>query len=40
VLSRTRIWRQVSVGDVVVGGGRVFTKALLEKIVAFAPARR
>jgi hypothetical protein len=38
VLSRTRIWRQVSIGDVAVGGGRVFTKALLEKIVAFAPA--
>jgi outer membrane protein assembly factor BamB len=40
VLSRTRIWRQISVGAVAVGGGRVFTKALLEKIVAFAPARR
>jgi hypothetical protein len=39
VLSRVRIWRQLSIGDVAVGGGRVFTKALMEKIVAFAPAR-
>lgn len=39
VLSRVRIWRQISIGEVVVGGGRVFTKALMEKIVAFAPAR-
>jgi hypothetical protein len=39
VLSRVRIWRRGSVGDVAVGGGRVFTKALNEKIVAFAPAR-
>ncbi|MFI7370532.1 PQQ-binding-like beta-propeller repeat protein [Actinoplanes sp. NPDC049668] len=38
VLSRVRIWGRPSVGDVAVGGGRVFTKALLEKIVAFAPA--
>ncbi|MFI7541829.1 PQQ-binding-like beta-propeller repeat protein [Actinoplanes sp. NPDC049599] len=40
VLSRVRIWSRISIGDVTVGGGRVFTKALLEKIVAFAPARR
>ena len=40
VLSRVRIWRRVSIGDVAVGGGRVFTKALNEKIVAFAPAPR
>jgi hypothetical protein len=39
VLSRVRIWRQRSIGDVAVGGGRVFTKALNEKIVGFAPAR-
>jgi len=39
VLSRVRIWERVSVGEVAVGGGRVFTKALLEEIVAFAPAR-
>lgn len=38
VLSRTRIWKQISVGEVSVGGGRVFTKALNEKIVGFAPA--
>ncbi|MEU7908474.1 PQQ-binding-like beta-propeller repeat protein [Actinoplanes sp. NPDC049118] len=39
LLSRVRIWNRVSVGDVTVGGGRVFTKALNEKIVGFAPAR-
>jgi outer membrane protein assembly factor BamB len=38
VLSRVRIWRRSSIGDVAVGGGRVFTKALSERIVAFAPA--
>jgi outer membrane protein assembly factor BamB len=38
VLSRVRIWSGISVGDVAVGGGRVFTKALMEKIVGFAPA--
>jgi hypothetical protein len=38
VLSRVRIWNRVSIGDVAVGGGRVFTKALSERIVAFAPA--
>jgi hypothetical protein len=40
VLSRVRIWSRVSVGAVAVGGGRVFTKALNDRIVAFAPARR
>jgi outer membrane protein assembly factor BamB len=40
LLSRVRIWSRISIGDVAVGGGRVFTKALNERIVAFAPARR
>ncbi len=40
VLSRVKIWDRVSIGDVAVGGGRVFTKALLDRIVAFAPAPR
>ena len=40
VLRRVRIWDQVSVGDVAVGGGRVFTKALSEQIVGFAPSGR
>ena len=40
VLRRVRIWDQISVGDVAVGGGRVFTKALQEKIVGFAPSGR
>ena len=40
VLSRVRIWDRISVGDVAVGGGRVFTKALLEEVVAFAPTRQ
>ncbi|AGZ41401.1 outer membrane protein assembly factor BamB family protein [Actinoplanes friuliensis] len=40
LLSRTKISDGGSIGDVAVGGGRVFTKVLLERIVAFAPARR
>jgi hypothetical protein len=40
LLRRVRIWSRTSIGDVAVGGGRVFTKALNERIVGFAPTRK
>ena len=40
VLSRVRIWGRVSVGEVAVGGGRVFTRPCWRRSQTFAPPRQ